>query len=939
MSPVNVNNMCADYLFYVSRADIFSVYPSILQEILVLEELFRGKKSTSFKGISSAHAEKVQLQLPSEFEWQLKQYFRLLEQQKKINAAEDKGIQLKTSLELKDTTLWEPKTKSIEELSPFSSPAPGDTAALRRKHRRCYLDNPIDFCNIDEYNDWLPQDIARAGKLLRKPPLPVSFDDEFEMRKVYSMMYDVFRFKLVLQQALKNINFFENYPQLKHDMTRVWLVLYDMYLRKFEKREPETTMLKSKLFKEAGLLEIEHSLEINSIKIAAALTRIRIQNSAYSLTTLLPPHLQDEKVAVVVSNPIVTGWINTFRIKTKHQANELLKSLGFDVIPETVMSNTTPSNSFNPKEELYKPLEVQRYKWDRLCPQVLSIYPDRRTEFIRSEIFQRHEMVIQDRSFLIGPSILANLLEFYELNGDVVLTHISSPRSTAYLASLLANSRRVRNFVAFGCGNKLNDYKQYMAALGVNNVDLHAESFIDIPHNAGVVEKVVCIFANPPSSYSAVSDPIDLICSRGGDLSMLEILSESEMTDESKQRVASLLREQRETLKHCMSRPQVQIVLYQTHSVVETENGIMVDKVIDYINQKVYEKHLQATKERELVALAEAAGNQLVNRLLGRQDTNKTSKGDDTIDDESETESEFQKASEEVIEVPLNDQFETTELPDFCSNQDGCLSFEEDGVFLSLIKRKEVIRLDSKYLIKIAELRGIFGGNSSSSEPRTNVKVFERQEKKSDEREAAELENRKRRLKRRGSNMDSLISRLNAPTQASIKRGHHHRVSSMEHKFMFFDLNQEWCPKFAAVHSEHNLSVLSDEKLSLLTPNMTPRARIWWQDTIEYVRHRIRRMNQDPLKKIAEQPLVLKRHLLQCKPEQAEIVKRFRTSYFNRMPYTLPVRVLEFRQYNSETSLLHDQCRPKINEVRLSRQNAVACEPRQIIRIRSSRSC
>ncbi|XP_053686098.1 uncharacterized protein LOC128735638 [Sabethes cyaneus] len=899
--------MCADYLFYVSRADIFSVYPSILQEILVLEELFRAKKVTPFKSSSSAE----KLQMPSEFEWQLKQYFRLLEQQKKINAAENKGIQLKTSLELKDTTLWEPKVKSVEEVSPFSSPVPGDSAALRRKPRRCYLDNPIDFCNIDEYNQWLLQDIARAGKLLRKPPSPVSFDDEFEMRKVYSMIYDVFRFKLVLQQALKNINFFENFPQLKCENTRVWLILYDMYLRKFEKREPELVMLKNTLFDEAGLLEIERCLETNGVKIAAALTRIRIQNSAYSLTTLLPPHLQDEKVAIVVSNPIVTGWINTFRIKTKLLANELLKSVGFDVIHETVISNDALSNSLNPKERVYKPLKAQRYKWDQMCPQVLSIYPAKRTEFIRSEIFQRHEMIIQDRSFLLGPTIFVNLLEFYELNGDVIQTHISSPRSTAYLASLLANSRRVRNFVAFGCGNKLNDYKEYMAALGVNNVELHAENFTDVPHGAAVIEKVVGIFANPPSSYSAVSDPIDLICSRGGDLSMLEILSESEMTLESKQRVATLLREQRETLKHCMSRPQVQIILYQTHSVVKTENEIMVDKVIDYINQKVYEVHLQATKERELHALAEAAGNQLVNRLLRRQDTSKTSKVDDSVDNDFEADGESQQAPEETIEVPLSDQFETAELPDFCSNQDSCLDFKEDGVFLSLIKRKEVVRLDSKYLIKIAELRGIFGGNSSNSEPRTNVKLVKRQEKKSDDREIAELENRKRRLKRRGSNMDSLISRLNAPTQASIKRGHHHRVSSMEHKFMFFDLNQEWCPKYAAVQSEYNLSVLSDEKLSLYSTDMIPRARIWWQDTIEYVRHHIRSIKQRHHAETVVQPFVLKRQFMHCKHEQMEVVKRFRGSYYKRLPYTLPVRVLEFRQYTSENRYnFPDSCDP-----------------------------
>lgn len=643
-------------------------------------------------------------------------------------------------------------------------------------------------------------------------------------------------------------------------------------------------------------VEIERCLEGNSVKIAAALTRIRIQNSAYSLITLLPPHLQDDKVAVVVSNPIITGWINTFRVKNKRLANERLKSLGYEVIEEPVVSNSSLLNLFNPKEKMYIPLSVGRFKWDKLCQQVITIYPENRTEFIRSEIFQEHEMVIQDRSFMIGPSMFVNLLDFYELNGDVVQTHISSPRSTAYLASLLANSKRCRNFIAFGCGSKLNAYRQFMADLGVNNVKLYAESFVDVKEGAHIVDKVVGIFANPPSSYSAVSDPIDLICSRGGDLSMLEILSESEMTDESRKRVSKLLEEQRETLKYCMSRPQIQFILYQTHSIVPTENEVMVEKVIEYINQKAYDVHYQAAKEREQAALAEAAGNLIVNRLMmGRQDTSK--KPEEPVDNETDANGESRKASEEDVEVPLSDQFEMAELPDFCPNKDGCLDFDEDGLYLSLIKRKEVIRLDSKYLIKIAEVRGIFGDTNGKSS-RTNVKTVKRSEKKSEEHEAADFAAGKRRLKRRSSNIDSLISRLNTPTQASIKRGHHHRMSSVEHKFMFFDPYQEWCPKYAAVRSENNLSVLgSDDKLSLVSvdTSTTPRARIWWRDTIEYVRNQLRLKKEAPCSGLA--PFVLKRQTVQ---DEAECSRRFRGSRHKRTPYPLPVRILEFRQYNSD---------------------------------------
>lgn len=46
----------------------------------------------------------------------------------------------------------------------------------------------------------------------------------------------------------------ENNKQLKNDLPRVWLLLYDLYLRTFSKRKPELLNLKDKLFKESEML-------------------------------------------------------------------------------------------------------------------------------------------------------------------------------------------------------------------------------------------------------------------------------------------------------------------------------------------------------------------------------------------------------------------------------------------------------------------------------------------------------------------------------------------------------------------------------------------------------------------------------------------------------------------------------------------------------------
>lgn len=44
---------------------------------------------------------------------------------------------------------------------------------------------------------WGPRELAKAARLLERPALPVTFDDDHEMRRVYSLIYDVFRCELI----------------------------------------------------------------------------------------------------------------------------------------------------------------------------------------------------------------------------------------------------------------------------------------------------------------------------------------------------------------------------------------------------------------------------------------------------------------------------------------------------------------------------------------------------------------------------------------------------------------------------------------------------------------------------------------------------------------------------------------------------------------------
>lgn len=64
--------------------------------------------------------------------------------------------------------------------TPACTPEPQILGSRKKQH---YL-SPIT---------WTVGDISKAGCLLAIPPQHVDFDDEQEMRRVYSLIYDVFR--------------------------------------------------------------------------------------------------------------------------------------------------------------------------------------------------------------------------------------------------------------------------------------------------------------------------------------------------------------------------------------------------------------------------------------------------------------------------------------------------------------------------------------------------------------------------------------------------------------------------------------------------------------------------------------------------------------------------------------------------------------------------
>jgi hypothetical protein len=163
------------------------------------------------------------------------------------------------------------------------------------------------------------------------------------------------------------------------------------------------------------------------------------------------------------------------------------------------------------------------FRFDKVCPNFFFLwYPREKSEFSHDSLVKESKVILQNKAFSVGPAIFAKLLNYYGIAGDILQTHILSPRSTAYLASLLIHNRFVGKFRVFGAGNNFNEYQAYFDKVGATNIILYEESFLSFPRN--ILEKTVAIYCTPPSSFSSISDPIELICSRGGDLKVCDTL-------------------------------------------------------------------------------------------------------------------------------------------------------------------------------------------------------------------------------------------------------------------------------------------------------------------------------------------------------------------------------------------------------------------------------
>lgn len=339
---------------------------------------------------------------------------------------------------------------------------------------------------------------------------------------------------------------------------------------------------------------------------------------------------------------------------------------------------------------------------------------------------------MKDRTFAMGPTVMSKLLEHFEMTGDILQTHVESPQSIAYLASLFYSIDRIRTFHVCGAGPDYANYSNYLKALQVSNVVLYAEPFNGYVLHYQRFVNVIGIFVNAPNSCSGLDNPIDLACCRNGDLKLLESLTEVNVLESSRQRIFASLKEQMVTLRMAMSRAQVQFLLYLTYSHLKIENETMIEYTLKLVNGMAYEKHLKLLSEskkrtegvRDNVAdisssLFRKRTQYTINEVNNSLQT--TSTNSTTADGQQPT---------ELFKLPEIDEFIITNLSHVngLDEKEYGLSDSLSKCFLRLIQRRFITRLNAKYLIRMAEQRGLFGNTkmTASNKSKSNDLVEQR---------------------------------------------------------------------------------------------------------------------------------------------------------------------------------------------------------------------
>ncbi|ODN02312.1 putative methyltransferase NSUN7 [Orchesella cincta] len=490
---------------------------------------------------------------------------------------------------------------------------------------------------------------SRIIRSIKNPHLQVEerpvFSSDEERILTYELIVAILKYSSFLREALEKSSFYLRNPELQNvGQEELLVLLYDLIEREF-RVSPEDPDLPD------AFGELQAAIMDSKTKLMAHIAKLRIKHEASTLENLLPNNLRHQhnidknplyfwiNLKKVQMPKIVAALKQSGLQETRFEDDTLIQENLFSVShlhPDLIRMHSSKANTITsmpmfrdgyivvqdksaciPPYVLAKALYFKEAIYHRGAGmENLNPFPNGESDIVAPAMEERYSTSEIAEEWYHG--ILEGPGKNFSKPDSVVVTHCGLGRSAAHLAILLAEavprylSRSVNmsttgtdlvkaikskfvyrpplNVVVFGTPvNKHEEISKYIKkTLGVANIRLYSEDFINVHHKDSRIRGCGAILVNPPSSGSALKDPVTYICSEGGDEQVLTQFSEfvsSSTKDDNGNKVA-YSPNQAKYLNHALSIPNVKLVMYTTCSNLACENTEVVRVCLNEARRK-----------------------------------------------------------------------------------------------------------------------------------------------------------------------------------------------------------------------------------------------------------------------------------------------------------------------------------------------------------------
>lgn len=468
----------------------------------------------------------------------------------------------------------------------------------------------------------------------REDRRPVFWSDE-ERVLTYELAISILKYSSFLLEALQKCEFYSKFPHLREaGQEELLVILYDLVERDFRVSSEDTPL--PEVFS-----KLQEAIISMKTKIMAHIAKLRIKHEATTLEKLLPTNLRQRQN--IDKNPLyfwinlkktgMTQVANLLRSQglreTQFEDDTLIQEHLFSVNklhPDLVRVHSSKATIIS---------NMPMFRDGHIVVQdksaCLPVYTLAKALYFREALNHRgagmenlNPFPNLDPAEPASPpevhSTESQTEEWYQgiLDGSgknfsrpdcVVVTHCGAGRTPAHLAMILAEAvpqylsksgnmstsgsnlakaikskfyfRPPLNVIVFGTPeNKHDEIAKYAKrTLGVANIRLYSDDFLGVHPKDSRIRGCGAILVNPPSSGSALKDPVSYICSEGGDEQVLAQFSQfasSTTTIKVKNEDAPHSEAQARYLSHALRMPNVKLIMYTTCSTLASENGEVV---------------------------------------------------------------------------------------------------------------------------------------------------------------------------------------------------------------------------------------------------------------------------------------------------------------------------------------------------------------------------